>query len=248
MKFFDVEQGSLEWRRMRLGIPTSSEFDKLITNKTRKVSSQARDYRDRLLSERISGEPWDLLLQNRAMEHGQELQDDAVNAYEFETGLTTERGGFFTNDEETAGASPDRLVGSDGLVEIKCPLLHTQVHAALSKEEAEGHMSQIQGQLLITGRQWVDLFHFHPLLALPPRRVWRDEEFLGLLSAVLEAFLLDLRLTWADLEREYGPFPKRGLLAPPPVPDPEGISEEDVDAIFAARRRELSQAGPEGAR
>jgi hypothetical protein len=240
MIVYRVEQGSYEWWRLRLGIPTSSKFHKILTPKKRQASSQAPDYLFTLLGERLTGEPSDLL-QTYPMQRGQALEDQAILAYEGLTDQETKAGGFVTNDAGTIGCSPDRFVGDDGLLEIKCPLAATQVRVALLGDGADEHVAQIQGQLWITGRQWCDVFHFHPALVLPPHRVLRDEDFIRDLSAVVTAFAEQLARKWIELEQKYGPFIRLGTEAPPPPSDPDGVSDADLDAIFAARRQKQEQ-------
>lgn len=240
MKHYVVEQNSVEWYQRRLGIPTASSFHKIITAKTWKPSKQADEYIDRLIAERISGEPSDLY-QNEWMQRGQEIEDDAIRGYEFETGEETAPGGFFTNDASTAGASPDRLVGTKGLVEIKSPLLHTQVGVSRTGD-IEDYRTQLQGQLLITEREWVDIYHYHPRLLLPPQRVYRDEDFLRQLEYVLGVFIADLEKAWGEMQAKHGPFERQGTTAPTvPVEYPEWLREEDVEPIIAAVKRKQVQ-------
>ena len=145
-----VEQNGLEWHKLRLGIPTASKFDEILTPKKRERSSQSRHYLYRLVAEWIAGEVLeDEMYQNQWMQRGQEREDGAIAAYEFRTDTETQPGGFFTLDNGLAGASPDRLAGADGIVEIKCPLLSKQVEGALQGVEAD-HVCQLQGQMWIT--------------------------------------------------------------------------------------------------
>ena len=135
MIFHAVNPRSQEWHALRLGIPTSSEFSKIITPKTMKLSSQAQGYLCRLLGEWLTGEqvenfasPW--------MDRGTELEDSAILAYEMLTDTETSPGGFVTTDDGLIGCSPDRLIGDDGDLEIKCPLIHTHIETLLGTEIA----------------------------------------------------------------------------------------------------------------
>jgi len=241
MKHYKIQQGGAEWHQRRLGIPTSSRFPRIITRKKRQPSSQAEDFMFTLLGERMTGEPADLF-QNYAMQRGQELEDDAFRAYEDEHG-PTEPGGFFVTDQDHIGCSPDRLVGAEGLLEIKCPLPGTMVRAAILGDAAEDHMTQIQGQLWLTERQWVDVFHFHECLILPARRFYRDDNFIRELSAIVTAFSEVLESTWISFEKKFGPFVKPKHKIPPAIAkdDPLGVNPEDVDLIFAQQLRELRE-------
>lgn len=175
------------------------------------------------------------------MVRGVELEDAAIDAYEFESELETSPGGFCTDDANTYGCSPDRLVGDDGLLEMKVPAPNTHIRylldkAALGKEK----WVQVQGQLLVTGRQWVDLVSFHPEFPLLVRRVNRDEKYIGQLRDTVTMFVSLLRALRLDLERQYGPFPEVRM---PKAPEPQddagmGVSEDDIAAIWAASREE----------
>ena len=229
------EGRSEEWFLRRLGIPTASEFHRLITPGG-KLSAQSIDYAHVLLAEAMLGKPWDTP-ETAWMTRGQELEDQAIQAYEFESGLDTQPGGFVTDARGRYGCSPDRLVGDDGVLEIKCPAPNTHVGYLLSGDMEDKKKPQVQGQLLVTGRAWVDLTSYHP--ELPPCivRVKRDEEYIAKLRVVLEAFCETLILVRTKLEAAYGPFPRIVLPADRPAPpDTLGVSDEDVEAILEARK------------
>src|SRR5688572_30777229 len=123
MKIHDCIQGTSEWFNIRSGIPTSSEFDKIITPKTGKPSSQAEHYMFALIAERLMGHPR-IEFMSRWMDRGNQMESEAVAFYELQRDANTQRIGFLTNDDETVGSSPDRFVDDDGLLEIKVPREH----------------------------------------------------------------------------------------------------------------------------
>ena len=125
MKVHTVTQGTPEWLALRAGIPTASCFDQILTPKG-KVSTQAERYMHQLLAERIMGHPVEQVVTSW-MDRGTQLEAEAVNYYEGIREVDTTRIGFLTNDAGTIGASPDRFVGEDGLLEIKVPKEHTHV-------------------------------------------------------------------------------------------------------------------------
>jgi hypothetical protein len=186
MKTYDIEQRSPEWYALRLGKWTASSFDKLITPKTGKLSSQADAFENRCVAERITGDPIDDFGGTIWTERGKELEDEAVEYYELERNVDTEKVGFCTNDEGTYGCSPDRLVGEDGLLEIKCVAPHTLIGLLLSQDNEKEYYPQRQGQLLVTGRKWVDILFYHPKIKPLLMRVERDEDYIKLLSDALE--------------------------------------------------------------
>lgn len=182
----DIQQGSAAWLELRAGIPTASNFHKILTP-TGKPSTSAEGYLHSLLAERMLGRP---LVEHVTMwmDRGRELEAEAVDFYSFTRDQDTERVGFITNDAGTIGASPDRLVGDAGLLEIKVPKESTHVGYLLKGRVEQEYMPQIQGQLWIAERQWIDLLAFHP--ELPPAlvRVDRDEEFIARLATATTTF------------------------------------------------------------
>lgn len=187
-----VEQGSQEWHDLRLGIPTASEFDSILTPATMKPSKSMKPYAIRLVAEKLLGRAVIDLSGNKHVERGKELEPDAARMYEFSRDVTTSPVGFITTDDGKVGASPDRLVdGQPGAVELKCPAPYTHVGYLLDGFGAD-YRVQVQGQMLVGGFEWVDRMSFHP--ELPPRtdRTYRDEAFIKLLADALDQFL-DLR-------------------------------------------------------
>lgn len=188
MQLHEVEQGTPEWHQVRLGIPTASCFDKIITP-TGKPSTQAAAYENKVIAEILTGKSADTFEGNVWTERGKELEPDAVDFYEMQTGLDTRIIGFVTNDENTFGCSPDRLVGENGLLEIKCPAPHTHVQYLIDKEIDKGYYPQVQGQLFVTGREWCDWLSYHPEMPPVIIRVERDVEFIETLEKLLEKFI-----------------------------------------------------------
>lgn len=199
MKIFSVQQGTTEWLALRAGIPTASQFDRIITPQG-KASGQVEKYLFALLAERMMGHP--IIEQISAwMQRGNEMEAEAVDFYESQRELETEPIGFITNDEGTIGASPDRLVGEDGLLEIKVPAEHTHVSYLLKKAVDQAYYPQVQGQLWISGRKWLDILSYHP--EMPPAliRVERDEAFIALLIEAVGHFSVLLEEYAADLKK-----------------------------------------------
>ena len=111
MQIINVEQGSEEWLRARLGVPTASCYSKLITSQG-KSSAQAEGYINELIGQRITGEIPETF-KSDAMERGNELEPQARAYYELVTDNNVEEVGLIIN-EIGAGCSPDGLVGDDG--------------------------------------------------------------------------------------------------------------------------------------
>ena len=122
------------------------------------------------------------------MERGLIVEAEAADWYEFDQDVTVQRVGFITDDDHTVGCSPDRLVGDEGLLEIKAPLPHTQVEYWISGEVSERFRPQLQGQLYVSQRSWVDIVCWHDVLPKVVMRVEPDKKFITALDRELQIF------------------------------------------------------------
>lgn len=191
MIIHDVLQGTTEWLALRAGIPTASQFDRIITPKTGKPSTAADTYLYELLAERILRRPLDRAI-TVPMEQGSLTEAEAVGYYCAMRDVDAVPCGFVTNDARTWGASPDRLVGDEGLLEIKCHLagsgLAKHMRYLLTGELDADHKPQLQGQLWVGERDWVEFVSYSPGLPTFTKRVHRDADFIALLSGLVQAF------------------------------------------------------------
>lgn len=177
MIIHDVLQGSLEWFAARVGIPTASEFYRLVTNTLKdgeyKLSASLPGYANELAAELFAGKSLDQFDGNSWMDRGKEKESEALALYEFTVDDIVTKVGFITTDDKLCGCSPDALVGDCGGLEIKCLKAesHVQVNSYYRKH---GHApvkytQQVQACLWITGRLWWDQLYWHP--DLPPLTV-----------------------------------------------------------------------------
>lgn len=119
---------------------------------------------DDIVAERVTGETVSHFTSD-AMRWGIENEDDARFAYALEKGVVVDEVGFIPHPEiEHLGASPDGLVGNDGLVEIKCPETVTHLSYIRAKQVPEAYKPQMLVQLLCTGRKWCDFVSYDPRL------------------------------------------------------------------------------------
>ena len=183
----DCEQRSEEWYQARLGIPTGTGFDKIMTGAL-KPSTQAEVYQNKLVAEWYTGEPESNFV-SEAMQRGIDLEPVAIEAYEFATDKTVEPVGFVYKDEtKLLGISPDGLCGPHG-VEIKCPLPSTHVSYLLSQELPAAYVGQLQGSMYVTGlEQWAFCSYcpgFPPLIIM----IERDERWQSAFEPLIEKFI-----------------------------------------------------------
>lgn len=189
----DVVQGTAAWQAVRLGIPTASEFHKIITAAKGDLSKQARKYAHQLVAETLLGEPLDTGIGNLEwIARGKLLEPHAVQQYEFTTDTETRAVGFITTNDGRLGCSPDRLiVGQRGGLEIKCTAPATHM-GFLIDGPGDDYKQQVQGQLAIAELEYVDLYAFHPSLPPAQIRTHRDESYIAKMRAALTEFL-DMR-------------------------------------------------------
>ncbi len=219
----EVIQGTAEWARMRTGIPTASQMHRIVTPKLA-PSQQAEMYKFELLAERITGEPT-VQFTSHWMDRGSELERDAVAFFELTQDCDTEKIGFVTNAAGTIGASPDRLIGDSGLLEIKVGKPSTHVGLLLQSGKAyEEHKIQAQAQLWICEREFNYLLAYNP--ALPPAlyRVERDDKFIAQLASAVTAFS-------EVLESQFALCVSRGWVTAKPQPQPDHSQRAMMDAL-----------------
>lgn len=190
MKIIEVVQGLPEWFSAKCGVPSASNFDKIVTA-AGKPSKQCQKYLYRLAGETITGVPEETY-QSPAMLRGVEIEASAREMYQFVTGREVKEVGFCIADDGY-GCSPDGLVGDDGLIEIKCPIMSTHISYLLANALPVEYKQQLQGQLLVTGRKWCDFVSYYPGLKPLIIRTMRDEAFLKALQIELEVFVNGLK-------------------------------------------------------
>lgn len=192
-----VEQGSDEWKQLRLGCITASNVAEVMSKGKGNAEAIGRyKYKVKLVAERLTGVAGESFT-NQAMEWGVEQETFAAMAYEVAKNTFVEKTGFWPHPEiKWVGVSPDRLVGEDGLVEIKCPNTTTHLGYLFDGVVPTTYYKQIQCQLWVTGRAWCDFVSYDP--RLPTRnqlfivRAERDEELIAEMKMEVEKFLTEI--------------------------------------------------------
>jgi len=205
----DIAQGSAEWHKLRLGKVTASRVADIIAKTKTGYSASRANYAAQLVQERLTGTVQDSYT-NAAMQWGVDTEPQARRAYEFYRDVDVQQVAFVLHPTiGDTGASPDGLVGEDGLVEIKCPNTATHIETLRGKAVPQKYITQIQWQLACTGRQWCDFVSFDPRMPEHMQffcvRVHRVPEIIESLETEVFAFLKEVRETLDALQREYGP-------------------------------------------
>lgn len=260
MKIYYCEQYSDEWVRLRLGIPTASEFHRIITAVKGELSKSAPKYAYALVAETLLGRPLERQEVNTwAMQRGRDLEPAAADQYAFLTDCDFhfdpdgKSVGFVTTDDGRVGCSPDRLVQGatrpEGGCEIKCTL--DEHHMGIWVDgPGDDYRQQYEGSLWVADElEWWDLHAFHP--ALPPStpRMFRDPGYQTKLGAALGQFL-EMRDAMLAKAIASGFFGERAAVAAGEIPTPVGAGPA-LDALFGLdtiQAGEILRAGKQSSR
>lgn len=180
-----MAQYSPEWWEVRRGIPTASQFDKILTP-TGKASAQADDYAAELIGDICCLNPNFLTERpmTRAMANGRDMEPEARRWFEMEKECRVQQVGFCVSDDGRFGCSPDGLVGEDSVLELKCPMAKTQVKYLLDGGLPAEYRPQCHGHLLVTGRPVVWFCSYAPGLPGLIVKVVPDEYTVKLAAAL----------------------------------------------------------------
>ena len=187
-----ILQGTEEWFAARIGRVTASRIDDMMAKTKSGPSASRKNLAAQLMLERVTGQREDGFV-SAAMKFGLEQEPLARLAYSIHTGLDIEEVGFIDHPTiARSGASPDGLVGTDGLIEIKCPNTATHVAWAIAGVIPPEHILQLHWQLACTGRKWNDFVSFDPRMPegqqMFIRRLLRDDEQISKLEQEVVKF------------------------------------------------------------
>lgn len=204
----EIVQGSPEWFAARLGKVTASRVaDVVATLKSGGYGASRATYMGQLIAERLTGTPQETYT-NGAMQWGIETEPEARDAYEFRCDAEVTQVGFIEHPTiPMSGASPDGLVGEDGLVEIKAPNTATHIDTLLTGKVPDKYVTQMQWQMACTGRQWCDFASYDPRMPesmrLFVKRIPHDPKKIEYLEKEVSMFLAELAEKVASLSKIY---------------------------------------------
>ncbi|MBO2923982.1 lambda exonuclease family protein [Pseudomonas asiatica] len=200
-----MEQRSAEWFAARLGCVTASRVkDVMASGRGGAPSATRKNYMMELLCERLTGQSGGAdLSRNASVQRGVELEPFACMAYEADKGLIVVETGLVMHPTISGfGASPDGLVGDDGVLEIKCPNTATHIATMQSERHDPQYEWQMLAQMACTGRAWADFVSYDDRLPEPLQyvchRFERDFKRIREMESEIKAFLEEL----SDLEKE----------------------------------------------
>ena len=188
-----MEQGSQEWFDARCGVVTASRVADVCAKTKSGWGAGRLNYQAQIIAERLTGNVAESF-SSSAMQWGTDTEPQARAGYEFLNDATVVEVGFVTHPSiEKTGASPDGLVGDDGLVEIKCPNTATHIDTLIKQRVPPKYLTQMQWQMACTGRDWCDFVSFDPRMPdgmdMFASRVARDDARIIELEGIVAEFL-----------------------------------------------------------
>ena len=203
-----MEQRTDEWFSARMGCVTASRTADVMAKTKSGYSASRANYMAQLITERLT-ETQAEGFTSAAMQWGTDTEPQARMAYELMTGETVEETGFVLHPTiKFFGASPDGLVGSDGLIEIKCPNTATHIDTLLKGKVPAKYITQMHVQMICTGREWCDFVSFDPRLpgdmSFWMQRVHRNDDLCKDIETEVIAFLGELSAKIENLREKFG--------------------------------------------
>lgn len=204
-----IEQGTDAWLRQRLGKVTASRIADLLAKTKSGWGASRKNYAAQIIAERLTGEVAESFI-NAAMQWGTDQEPNAARAYCFHMDVDVATVGFVDHPTiHMSGASPDRLVGKDGLVEIKAPNTATHLDTLEGAPIDRKYILQMQWQMACTKRAWCDFVSYDPRLpevyAFHVQRVERDDVMIREIEGEVKAFLNEIAERETRLRRKFEP-------------------------------------------
>jgi hypothetical protein len=208
MRTVDCEQNTPEWHQARAGRCTGSRIADVTAKTKTGVSAMRATYLGELVAERLAGFQGSDGFKSAAMKWGTDNEELACATYGFMYDCEPKKVGFVLHPVwDDAGASPDRLINNDGLIQVKCPNSFTHISSLLGASIDSKYVKQMQWEMRCAERTYCDFVSFDPRLSpemqLYVRRVERDDKMIAELEAEVRSFLDEVAETVAKLRALY---------------------------------------------
>lgn len=243
--YFDVDQGSAEWYKLRSHIPTASEFSSILTPAKMQLSTARFKYQARIVAARLLNWQADSLEKIDHIADGKAFEPLAVGQMELINGIKTQKLGFATTNDGRFGASPDRVMMVGDAVgitaECKCPTIPVQMERLLFGHGTD-YAVQVAGQLWVCEADKAIFFSFNP--RMPPYMVetGRDEAMIGKLVAALEQFSDELEAL-TEKAKALGMFQAFAEVLPPADTELAPLDHTAEDFVDRFVETRLGRAG-----
>lgn len=205
--FEDIEQGTDEWFQLRLGVPTASNFGKMMASGRDGEDSKTRtDLMYRLAGEIMTGRPAEGKIVTAAMQRGNDMEPEARDYYLQTHFADLRRIGFMRRKLGTGryvGASPDALIGDKRALEIKTMAPHLMIERLLKGNGMPPeHRPQVHGTMWVGDLEAVDLLIFYSGMPVAPKfTVYRDETYIREIANAVEKFEYETRMLVDKIRR-----------------------------------------------
>jgi len=204
----ELIQGTYAWRLARCGSLGASQVNKVMARtKSGGIAAGRANVMADMIVERLTGIPTEVFITD-AMRWGIEHEPYARDDYRLKHRCSVEQVGIVRHPSiPGTHASPDGIVGADGLLEIKCPQGAAHLATLRSRSVPSEYITQIQWQMACTGRAWCDFASFHPKMPesmmLFVIRVERDNARIAVLEKEVRTFLAELDKEVAELRARF---------------------------------------------
>jgi len=202
-----MEQRTEEWMKARCGSLGASQLNEALATTKTGWGASRENLKNRIIAERLTGivEP---SFVSKPMLRGIEMEDAARKAYEAHTGVFVDEMGIAYHPVlKHTHASPDGLVGDDGLIEIKVPNTQTHIKTLRTKKAPSEYINQMMWQMRCTDRQWCDFVSWDDRAPVGMQlfivRVHRDEERIKKLDEQVAEFLTEVEKEIERLNEEF---------------------------------------------
>jgi putative phage-type endonuclease len=197
MRVINAEQGTEAWLKSRIGVPSGSNYAKIMSKgKGSEPSVTRASFVADIANEILTGER-DEFPVNDAMKWGVLYEPEARSAYESRFGVLVTETGFCMHDTLNTGVSPDGIVSATKLLEIKCPQKKTHSEYMKRSDMPPAYKWQVQGQMWIMEKESCDFVSYHPNFPenakLIVRPTMRDDKAIKELEAEIRRFLDDVQ-------------------------------------------------------
>jgi hypothetical protein len=200
--FTDVQQGSIQWLQLHVGIPTASEFGQLMTPAFKaRDGEMPKTYLAKKVAEKWRGAPLPGF-SSWSTEQGTIREEDARPWYALEYDTDVQQVGFVLSDDERCGCSPDGLIGEDSGLEIKCPNPDTHVKYLIAEQLPDIYAAQVHGSMFVTGRKSWRFVSYRPEFPKLVLTIQRDEEIIRKIGAILGGFYREFDAAMESLRRK----------------------------------------------
>lgn len=200
-----MEQQSPEWFSARYGNASAYRIKDIIAKRKSGYSASRENYMTDLVLERFGVFPEQL--DTAPIRWGNEQEPFARAMYEVSENVMVQECGFILHPTiEKSGASPDGLIGDDGVLECKCPNTKTHFEYLLAGVPPSQYIPQMAWQIACTGRKWASFVSYDPRapegLQYFHVKYVPEPEYIAMLESEVSQFLIEVENKYQQLKNK----------------------------------------------